>query len=110
MTTFDKREKAEEKKYALSSEAAFKVNARRNKLLGLWVAELLGLHGPEAEAYAKTVVMADFDEPGHEDVIRKVVGDLKAKSVATSEDDIRRKFDSVARVAHEQVEAEAAKN
>lgn len=110
MTTFDKREKAEEKKFALSSEAAFKVNARRNKLLGLWVAELLGLHGTEAEAYAKTVVMADFDEPGHEDVIRKVTGDLKAKGVTTSEDDIRRKFDSVARVAHEQVEAEAAKN
>jgi len=109
MTTFDKRQKAEEKKFAVSSELAFKVNARRNKLLGLWVAELLGQHGPNAEAYAKVVVMADFDEPGHEDVIRKVVGDLKAKGVAMAEDAIRRKFDSLARIAKEQVEAEAAK-
>lgn len=110
MTTFDKREKAEEKKFALSSETAFKANARRNKLLGLWAAELLGHQGSAAEAYAKTVVMADFDEPGHEDVIRKVAGDLKAKSVAVGEADIRRKFDSLERIAREQVEAEAAKS
>ena len=99
MTTFDKREKAEEKKFALSSEAAFKVNARRNKLLGLWVAELLGLSGADAETYAKAVVMADFDEPGHEDVIRKVTGDLKAKGILTAEEFDAKKAELLKKIA-----------
>ena len=79
MTTFDKREEGFEKKFALDEELAFKANARRNKLLGAWAAEKLGLAGAEAEAYAKAVVMADFEEAGEDDVFRKVRADLDAK-------------------------------
>ncbi|OYX45567.1 MAG: aldolase [Rhodobacterales bacterium 32-67-9] len=80
MTTFDDRENAFEAKYAHDEEMKFKAEARRNKLLGLWVAELLGKTGEEAAAYAKEVVMADFDEAGDEDVYRKVAGDLGDKA------------------------------
>jgi hypothetical protein len=79
MTTFDKREEGFEKKYALDEELAFKANARRNKLLGAWAAEKLGLSGADADAYAKTVVLADFEEGGDGDVFRKVRADLDAK-------------------------------
>jgi hypothetical protein len=79
MTTFDKREEGFEKKFAHDEELLFKANARRNKLLGLWAAEKLGLTGSEAEAYAKSVVVADFDEAGDGDVFRKVRADLDAK-------------------------------
>jgi hypothetical protein len=79
MTTFDKREEGFEKKYALDEELQFKANARRNKLLGAWTAEKLGLTGADAEAYAKAVVLADFDEAGDDDVFRKVRADLDAK-------------------------------
>jgi len=79
MTTFDKREEGFEKKYALDEELAFKANARRNKLLGAWAAEKLGLSGADADAYAKTVVLADFEESGDDDVFRKVRADLDAK-------------------------------
>src|SRR5471032_3419397 len=72
MTTFDKREEGFEKKFAHDEELLFKASARRNKLLGLWAAEKLGLSGPAAEAYAKEVVMADFEEPGDQDVFRKI--------------------------------------
>ena len=76
MTTFDDRENAFENKYAHDEEMKFKAEARRNKLLGLWAAGLLGKTGDEAAAYAKEVVMADFEEAGDEDVYRKVAGDL----------------------------------
>jgi hypothetical protein len=79
MTTFDKREEGFEKKFAHDEELMFKANARRNKLLGVWVAEKLGLSGADAEAYAKAVVLADFEESGEEDVFRKVRADLDAK-------------------------------
>lgn len=79
MTTFDKREEGFEKKFAHDEELLFKANARRNKLLGMWAAEKLGLTGSEAEAYAKSVVVADFDEAGDSDVFRKVRADLDAK-------------------------------
>jgi len=105
-STFDKREKAEEAKYAHDRELAFKVGARRNKLLGLWAAELMGLAGGDAEAYAKQTVMADFDEPGDDDVFRKVKGDLAEAKVEMSDHDLRRKMDSLVRVAREQLEAE----
>lgn len=78
MTTFDDRKDAFENKFAHDEELRFKATARRNKLLGLWAAEKLGKAGAEAEAYAQSVVMADFDEPGDEDVFRKVRGDLDA--------------------------------
>jgi hypothetical protein len=79
MTTFDKREEGFEKKFAHDEELMFKANARRNKLLGAWAAEKLGLSGADAEAYAKSVVLADFEESGEEDVFRKVRADLDAK-------------------------------
>ncbi len=80
MTTFDEREHAFESKFAHDAEMQFKAEARRNKLLGLWAAELLGKSGDDAEAYAQEVVKSDFEEAGHEDVVRKVAGDLGDKS------------------------------
>lgn len=84
MTTFDDRENAFEAKYAHDEEMNFRATARANKLLGLWAAELLGKSGEAASAYAMEVVKADFEEAGHEDVVRKVVADLAGK--ATAED------------------------
>jgi hypothetical protein len=81
MTTFDKREDGFEKKFAHDEELQFKAGARRNKLLGLWAAEKLGLSGPQADAYAKEVVMADFEEAGDQDVLHKVAKDLAGKGV-----------------------------
>jgi len=80
MSTFDDREAAFEAKFAHDEEMKFKAEARANKKLGLWAAELLGKSGADAEAYAKTVIAADFEEAGHDDVIRKVVGDLGDKA------------------------------
>ena len=80
MTTFDDRENAFENKYAHDAEMQFKAEARRNKLLGLWAATLLGKTGEDALAYAQEVVKADFEEAGHEDVYRKVAGDLGDKA------------------------------
>ena len=90
MTTFDKREEGFEKKFAHDEELRFKANARRNKMLGLWAAEKLGLSGDAANAYAKDVVMSDFEESGDHDVLKKVLGDLTAKGVASSEPEVRR--------------------
>ena len=106
-SSFEKREQAQEAKYAHDSEIAFKVSARRNKLLGLWAAELMGISGADAEAYGKKTVMADFEEPGDEDVFRTVMGDLTTAKVAMSDQDLRQKMDSLMAVAREQVEAEA---
>ena len=90
MTTFDKREEGFERKFAHDEELRFKANARRNKLLGLWAAEKLGLSGDAANAYAKEVVMSDFEEAGDDDVLKKVQKDLAAKGLASSEQDVRR--------------------
>ena len=92
MTTFDKREEGFEKKFAHDEELRFKAMARRNKLLGLWAAEKLGLSGPEAEAYAKEVVVADFEESGDDDVLRKVHKDFEAKGVAIADKELRAKM------------------
>ena len=80
MTTFDDRENAFEAKYAHDAEMQFKADARRNKLLGLWAAELLGKTGEDAAAYTREVIKSDFEEAGHEDVFRKVSGDLGDKA------------------------------
>jgi hypothetical protein len=80
-TTFDKREEGFEKKFAHDEELRFKAMARRNKLLGLWAAGILGKSGVDAEAYAKEVVLADFEEAGDNDVARKVLKDLQAKGI-----------------------------
>ena len=89
MTTFDDRKDAFEKKFAHDEELRFKATARRNKLLGLWAAEKLGKSGAEAEAYAKSVVMADFEEAGDDDVLRKVRSDLQAGGAAPAEAELR---------------------
>ncbi len=106
MTTFDKREKIFEDKYKHDQELQFKVEVRRNKLLGLWVAELLGLSGADAEAYAKEVVKADFEEPGVADVIRKIQGDAAPKNIDLSEHRIRKKMDEMTVIAKEQIMTE----
>ncbi len=95
MTTFDKREDAFERKYAHDEELQFKATARRNKLLGLWAAGLLGKTGADADAYAKTVVAADFEEAGDEDVFRKIRADLDASGAAQSDHQIRRTMDEL---------------
>ena len=107
MTTFDDREKAFENKYAYDAEMQFKANARRNKLLGLWAAELLGLKGADADSYAREVVISDLEESGDEDVYRKVKGDLDAKGVAVSEIELRGKMAALIVIAKEQVFNEA---
>ncbi|WP_439103758.1 DUF1476 domain-containing protein [Celeribacter marinus] len=88
MSTFDERESAFENKFAHDAEMVFKADARANKLLGLWAAEMLGKTGADADAYALEVIKADFEEAGHDDVIRKVAGDLGDKA---TDDEIRAK-------------------
>lgn len=96
MTTFNQREDAFEKKFALDEEQKFKATARRNRKLGAWAAEKLGLAGAEAEAYAKAVVAADFEEAGDDDVFRKVRGDLDAKGLQSIADaEIRAKMEQL---------------
>jgi len=105
MTSFDKREEGFEKKFALDEEQKFKAEARRNRLLGQWVAERLGISGDAATAYAKEVVAADFEEAGDGDVFRKVMGDIKAKGVALAEQEVRAKMDELMALAVAQVKA-----
>ena len=105
MTTFEDRKEGFERKFAHDEELLFKANARRNKLLGLWAAEKLGLSGDAAEAYAKSIVMADFQEAGHEDVFRKIRADFDAKSVAQSDHQIRRTMDELMAAAVQQIQA-----
>ena len=105
MTTFDKREEGFEKKFAFDEELQFKAGARRNKLLGLWAAEKMGLPGPEADAYAKSVVVADFEEAGDEDVFRKIRGDFDAKSVKQTDHQIRQSMNELMVTAVEQIKA-----
>jgi hypothetical protein len=106
MGSFDEREKAYESKFAHDQELQFKATARRNKLLGLWAAEHLGMDKAEAEAYAREVVRADFEEPGEEDVFRKIRGDFDAKNVDISDHQIRRQMDELMAKAVEQIQAE----
>jgi hypothetical protein len=102
---FDKREEGFEKKFALDEEQKFKAFARRNRLLGLWVAEKLGLSGDAANAYAKEVVAADFEQPGDNDVIHKVMRDLAAKGVALTEEQVSSHMDTLMAEAIAQVKA-----
>ena len=106
MTTFNNREKAFEDKYKHDQDLQFKVEVRRNKLLGLWVAELLGLSGADADAYAKEVVSADFEEPGDADVVRKVLGDTEPKNLDLNEHSLRKKMDELLTVAKDQIMSE----
>jgi hypothetical protein len=105
MTNFDKRQEGFEKKFAHDEELRFKAGARRNRLLGLWAAEKLGLSGEAASAYAKEVVMADFEEAGDHDVFKKIRADFDAKSVAQSDHQIRRTMDELMEKAIAEIKA-----
>ena len=107
MTTFDERENAFEAKYAHDADMQFKADARRNKLLGLWAADLMGLKGEAAADYAKEVVKSDFEEAGHEDVFRKVAGDLGDKA---DESTIRTQMAKLMAEAKAQIMTEVSKN
>ena len=89
MTTFDDRERAAENKFARDEDMAFRITARRKKLTGQWAAARMALTPEETDSYAISVVQADFEESGDEDVIRKLLGDLTAAGVQTSDDEVR---------------------
>ena len=105
MTTFDKREEGFEKQFAHDEELKFKATSRRNKLLGLWAAEKLGRKGPDAETYAKEVVMADFEEAGEDDVFRKVRKDFDTTGVAVTDQEIRSMMVELMSQAIQQIKA-----
>lgn len=99
----DERRKGMDAKLNRDSELQFKVNNRRNKLLGLWLAEQFGLSGDEAAEYAKSVVLSDFEEPGDDDVIRKVMGDIQSRGANINEDAIRKQMESLIETAKDQI-------
>lgn len=101
MSSFDDREKAHEAKFSRDAQLQFKAEARRNKLLGLWAAEIMGR--ADSDAYAKEVIASDFEEAGDEDVYRKVSGDLKEAGKDVSEADIRAKMGELMGVAQQQI-------
>ncbi|WP_407050521.1 DUF1476 domain-containing protein [Methyloraptor flagellatus] len=103
MTSMDQREEAFERKFAHDEELRFKATARRNKLLGLWAAQKMGLSPEKAEEYAKEVVRADFEEAGDEDVFRKIRADFDAAKVEQSDHQIRRTMEELLAVAAEQI-------
>ncbi len=107
MTTFDKRKDAFESKFAHDAELRFKAEARRNKLLGLWAAGLLGKAGGDADAYAREVVASDFEQAGDEDVFRKVRKDFDAAGIDQSDHQIRRTMDELMETAVEQIRTES---
>jgi hypothetical protein len=106
MATFDDREKGFEHKFKHDKELEFKVNARRNRLLGLWAAKELGIPQTEAEAYAKSVVMADFQKPGDDDVVQKIIDDFKQKGLEMSEHRVRKHMTELLELARQQVMSE----
>lgn len=103
MTTFDDRERAFETKFARDEEMAFRVTARRNKLLGQWAAKLMNLTSEETEAYARAVIQAEFEEAGDEDVVRKLVGDLTAAGIDVDEAAVRKALEEQAIEARRQL-------
>ena len=105
MTTFDDREQAFENQFAHDQDIEFRAVARRNRLLGQWAAGLMGLES--VEEYAKAVVKSDFEQPGDEDVLRKVSQDLSGAGVKVSEGEVRSKMDELLAVAREQIKAGA---
>jgi hypothetical protein len=106
MTTFDEREKAFERKFEVDQDLQFKARARRNKLLGLWAAGLMGKSGAEAEAYAKNIVLADFEKPGDHDVVHTLMHDLAAAGKPTEEHTIRRQGERLLADAKKQLMTE----
>jgi hypothetical protein len=106
MSGFEDRKKGQEAKFAHDAELRFKAEARRNKLLGLWAAEHMGLSEEHAKQYAAEVVAADFEEAGDEDVFRKIAADIKAKGASVSDDMIRKKMVELVQTARDQILAE----
>lgn len=102
MTSFDDRERAFETQFARDEEMQFRITARRNKLVGLWAAEKMGLTTEESDSYAKSVVQADFEEAGDEDVVRKLLGDLAGAGVEMDEATVRAALDEQTIVARRQ--------
>lgn len=109
MSSFDDRERAEEARYAMDQQTQMRVTARRNKLLGLWAAGLMKLSGEQAEAYAKSVVIADLEEAGDNDVIRKILADLSAAGVTVSESDVKEELARLLPVARDEVARDVKK-
>jgi hypothetical protein len=109
MSSFDDRERAEEARYAMDQQTQMRVTARRNKLLGQWAAGLMGLAGDKADAYAKSVVIADLEESGDGDIIRKVLADLTAAGVKAAEGQIKEELARLLPVAREEIAKEAKK-
>ncbi len=107
MSSFDDRERAEEARYAMDQQSQMRVTARRNKLLGLWAAGLMGVSGADAETYAKSVVVADLEEAGDGDVIRKVLADLSAAGVNQTEAQIKEELARLLPVAREEIARDA---
>lgn len=107
MSEFEKRKRSFEEKFARDEELRFRAVARRNRLLGLWAAEKMGLDGPDAEAYAKEVVASDFEEAGDEDVFRKIREDFDARGVDQSDHQVRRTMDELLATAMEQLHKES---
>jgi len=103
MTTFDEREKGFESKYKHDQDIQFKVHSRRNKLVGLWAAEKLGLSGAAADSYAKDVVASDFEHPGDEDLVGKILKDFQEKGVKSSAAEIRKELEHKLPIAKQQV-------
>jgi hypothetical protein len=103
MNGFDDREKGFEAKYKVDLENEFKVIARRNRLLGAWAAEQMGLTGDAVDSYAKEVVESDFTKPGEDDVVEKVLADFGDKGIAIDESALRRKMDELRAMAREQL-------
>ncbi|OYQ35920.1 aldolase [Niveispirillum lacus] len=106
MTTFDEREQAFENKFKHDQELLFRIYARRAKLAGLWAADLLGLSGDDAAAYAKQIVSVDFEEPGHKDIVRRILSDFQAKGVDVSEHRIEKELDGLLETARQQIQSE----
>lgn len=107
MSGFDDREKAFEKKFQHDQDLQFKVEVRRNKLLGLWVAtELLGMSGAEANVYSKEVISSDFEEPGEDDVVHKIMSDIEARGVDFSEHRLRNRIAEFSDIAKQQIMSE----
>jgi hypothetical protein len=107
MSSFDERESSFENKFKHDKELEFKATARRNKLLGLWAANLLGIHGADAEIYAKAVVKADMEKPGDQDVVDKLLGDFKDRGLDMSEHRLRKQMTELMSAAVSQIKSEA---
>ena len=103
MTTFDDRQKAFEEKFAHDADLQFRTINRRNKLLGLWAAEQIGKHGADADAYAKDVVLADFEAPGEDDIVQKIAKDFAAAGVRVTDRQIRKQLEHLLLAAKDQI-------